>query len=59
MSKKDYKLIAKAISDVTAHNRITRNTVQAVAVRIAFAMKADNSKFQYSKFLAACGYPVE
>lgn len=66
MTKKDYKLIAQALYDarrperdksqadhrpVRAHNEI----VDSIAVVIANALASENARFDFDRFLAACG----
>ena len=59
MTKKDYVLIAANIADVMdwAHDADTDaiTAIEAVAERVATALKADNPRFDRARFLAACG----
>lgn len=54
MSTKDYVKIACAFAKANRNDDTAK-----LAYAIAQVLKADNERFQYSKFLKACGYPVE
>lgn len=53
MSKKDYELIANAISSVD--KRLNADPLGDAAIAIADVMAEDNPRFDRDKFLAACG----
>lgn len=61
MTKKDYEVIAKAIKkqwDVQVEITGTGDKSMAIhetALRIATGLGHDNPKFDYNKFLNACG----
>jgi hypothetical protein len=57
MTRKDYELIARAISEVS---KLTMNPQASIAVRtvaanIAMHLVSQNDRFDRSKFLKACG----
>lgn len=58
MTKKDYILIAEAIkktSDSAKGNLSEECAVQATACNIADVLERDNTRFDRSRFLEACG----
>jgi hypothetical protein len=58
MTRKDYILIAKAISE-TRYNTTNLNYYQAlndVALNLAKALEAQNPRFDTAKFFQACEY---
>ena len=59
MTKKDYILIAGNIADVRLWaeqaDDIAVKAVDAVAERLALALKTDNPHFDRARFLKACG----
>lgn len=56
MTKKDYELIAKAISRVTAMPAPYRYGGQYSALALADVLGKDNPRFDKERFLKACGY---
>ena len=63
MTKKDYKLIASAfqtnINEAVddGHHASGRQRVYVLAQTLANTLKADNPRFDYERFLEACGVP--
>lgn len=55
MSKKDYTLIAKALSSIRTRmwNELTTAVVDDTAREIAHALAADNAAFDFSRFMSA------
>lgn len=64
MTKQDYIAIAKAIKachenkKFSAKSQCDKLTLQSMAVEIAKVMHQENPKFQFGKFLNACGFEV-
>lgn len=66
MTRKDYIVIAKAISDAVDrlknygwfNNWSTVNAVNEVAWHIAMALRNDNSNFKERRFYEACGLDI-
>jgi len=52
MHKKDYELIAKAIKKSSDGQDNVRYVVEA----IADALKQDNDRFDFDRFMLACGF---
>lgn len=63
MTKKDYQLIAKVLRDERDHpasgGAAVQNTVDRLAHSFCTALRADNPRFDYKRFLEACGVPEE
>lgn len=64
MTRKDYVLLAEAINGVQQNwrgeddlARLVRGAVYNVAERIALELAKDNPRFDYRKFMEACGFP--
>lgn len=55
MTRKDYVAIAAAIKPLTHHSHTDRAIVEVVAINIAKALERDNPRFDYNRFLVACG----
>lgn len=56
MTKKHFKAIAEAIRDVTTQERgSARKAVRRVAWGLAKVCMRDNGRFNYDKFMSACG----
>lgn len=55
MTRKDYNLIAAAILNGSGGYR-TDATPYDVARSIAFALRRDNPRFQFARFMEACGF---
>lgn len=60
MTRKDYELIARAIKASMDGARYRgsdteRNAIREVAKNIAGALQADNPRFDWARFLSACG----
>lgn len=57
MTKKNYIVLAGAIKTAfyCLHTDAERRAVQIVAEQIAVECKADNPRFDYSRFMEACG----
>ena len=49
MTKKDYILIAKVIKEAK------ENSIYYLSYKMADALKTENQRFDYRKFLDACG----
>jgi hypothetical protein len=60
MTRKDYVLIAEAIKAETDEwsTRDQSNAVYFVAKRLARQFQRDNTRFDTSRFMAACGFPA-
>jgi hypothetical protein len=63
MSRKDYELIAAAIKEeLTRWGDMTSvaevQMARAIASRIAKAMQDENIRFDYARFMKACGFEV-
>lgn len=65
MTRKDYIIIADAISDVGNHNATDDDYREgwhaansAIAHKMASALAAENHRFDRNKFLIACGMSV-
>jgi hypothetical protein len=65
MTRKDYELIAAAITRATEsaneqEEYILRcaalDGIQRAAIALAFGLHADNPRFNYDRFLRACGF---
>ena len=56
MTKKDYVLIAEAIKYALENERNDISTVRSVADRIAEKLQDDNPRFDWDRFLTACGF---
>lgn len=54
MTRKDYVLIAEAIKSTTLDER----NREKVVYTLAFALKGENERFDYDKFVTACGIGV-
>jgi hypothetical protein len=59
MTRKDYQLIASALKESREDciTELARLGVQVTAIKIAKALKRDNSRFNEDRFLDACGIP--
>ena len=57
MTKKHYEMIAAQIAIQKSMTRcdITHKSLNALAINLAFLLKADNPKFNRDMFLTACG----
>lgn len=57
MTKKDYILIAETIREARFHQKDERGrgAIEVVAHRIAESLKKENTRFEMSRFLEACG----
>mgnify|MGYP001614100427 CR=1 FL=1 len=55
MTKKDYILIANAIREVRAHQKLHRREVDAIVIKLSDTFAADNPRFLALKFEEACG----
>lgn len=56
VTRKDYELIAKVLRDARERH-CDETTLTHVAGKLGEAMQRDNSRFNYSRFLGACGLP--
>lgn len=67
MTKKDFELIAGALFGACSYSVAGNSTLskeqregaRIVAVNIAYALDSDNPKFDFDKFLQACGIDTE
>ncbi len=59
MTKKDYKLIAEALKEAREESNPLegRSGVTLAAQKLANVLRADNPRFDYKRFLEACGVP--
>ena len=55
MTKKDYVLIAKAVSDMFLGHKDWVRNLEQVSNKLADALQAQNPLFNREKFLTACG----
>lgn len=57
MTKKDYKLIAESVKE-THHlsGAAALNALERLANRLADKLAVENSRFDRTRFLAACGF---
>ncbi len=55
MTRKDYKAIALAFTDVLAHFPEYKTGAEEIARRVAEVMEQDNPSFDRTRFLEACG----
>lgn len=57
MTRKDYVLIANAIATAKLNaDREERPIISRAASHIAYALRRENSRFDTSRFMAACGF---
>ena len=56
MTRKDYELIAEQLRYAWARGDLTQEGLNKLADGLADGFKRDNSRFDYEKFLNACGY---
>ena len=56
MTRKDYELIAEQLRHAWARGDLTQEGLNKLADGLADGFKRDNSRFDYEKFLNACGY---
>lgn len=60
MTKKDYELIASEIKEMAEmtknYDPPAYNVIYTLAHNLAGRLKQDNKRFDYCKFLTACGY---
>jgi len=63
MTKKDYQMLARAIrtakddyKDIGELHRLAEGVVFNVINRITVALEEDNPRFDYQKFIEACGF---
>lgn len=64
MTKKDYELIAAAlwqsrihsVKPLTLRQRVHDASIKSAAIHVAAALKEDNSRFDTSRFMEACGF---
>lgn len=56
MTRKDYKLIAEQLRHAWARGDLTQEGLNKLVDGLADGFKRDNSRFDYEKFLNACGY---
>jgi hypothetical protein len=60
MTKKDYELIASEIKEMVEmtknYDSPAYNVVHTLAHNLAGTLKKENERFDYHKFLKACGY---
>jgi hypothetical protein len=54
MTRKDYELIAKAISGCVSIYKYP--SARTIADNIAYCLQKYNSRFDYDRFIAACGF---
>lgn len=61
MTKKDYEMIAKIISetrrDAGRQNLSAYATLRNLSIRLGIEFKTDNEKFDSDRFLIACNIP--
>ncbi len=58
MTKKDFIVVARVVAEHIKAKQgyaIQQEAVKDVAIDLAHAFKADNSRFDYFKFMEACG----
>ena len=58
MTRKDYKLIAKALREAVLHHHLDTNTLSVAISWLAFTLKEDNPRFDRRKFRDACGLTI-
>lgn len=56
MTKKDYIKIAEVLKPIITDKRET--TKEYIAYKLGDMLKADNNRFDYRRFLIACGVNV-
>ena len=56
MTRKDYELVAEQLRFAWARGDLTQGGVNNLATGLADGFKRDNPRFDYGKFLNACGY---
>lgn len=56
MTRKDYELIAEQLRHAWARGDLTQEGLNKLVDGLADGFKRDNSRFDYKKFLNACGY---
>ena len=56
MTRKDYKLIAEQLRCAWARGDLTQEGLNKLADCLVDSFKRDNSRFDYGRFLNACGY---
>lgn len=55
MTRKDYKLIAKAFNDMSKAVRLEDTVALQIIEMLADDLQADNPRFNRNMFLTACG----
>lgn len=55
MTRKDYKIIAKALREAVLSPGLDTQTLSVAIGWLELALKEDNSKFNADKFRTACG----
>lgn len=55
MTRKDYKLIAKAFNDMSKVVRLEDTVALQIIEMLADDLQADNPRFDRARFLEACG----
>lgn len=56
MTRKDYELVAEQLRFAWARGDLTQRGINNLATGLADGFKRDNPRFDYGKFLNACGY---
>ena len=62
MSRKDYQLLATALSETLKYDTSgpkTKRAVVCAAMNIAWAIGRNNLRFDYDRFYEACGLKVD
>lgn len=63
MTRKDYEAIAKSIKELLEeleeHSPDTRVGVVYTVHALVKVFEKDNQRFDFARFMAACGYPLE
>lgn len=63
MTKKDYELIAGEIKEIVEmtenYDALGYNAVHTLAHNLAGTFKKENERFDFHKFLKACGYGID
>lgn len=63
MTKKDYIRLAEALATAASHDRmftapdraVWQSAIAEAAVQIARVLRSDNSRFDWERFMDACG----
>lgn len=56
MTRKDYELVAEQLRFAWARGDLAQEGLNKLANGLAYSFKRNNLRFDYEKFLNACGY---